>query len=239
MHVSSDRGYACKPEILLPVCTLAQGAGNPTEMTYNLLLQVLSYAHETRFEEMHISGEAGLEPVAMCDANHAVDCAMAGWAIAVCGCCVAFACRRERCVALSTVEAELVAASMAAADIVYVRSALEFMNVPLPRPTPLGIDNAGAAAIATDPVMRSTLKHVARRHYYVRDCVEEGYIAVYRVGTADNVADIMTKPLPAERHRVLAARLRSSIGQAMQPARESTLPALRAIARAARAFLNT
>ena len=232
-------GYACKPEILLPVCTLAQGAGNPTEMTYNLLLQVLSYAHETRFEEMHISGEAGLEPVAMCDANHAVDCAMAGWAIAVCGCCVAFACRRERCVALSTVEAELVAASMAAADIVYVRSVLEFMNVPLPRPTPLGIDNAGAAAIATDPVMRSTLKHVARRHYYVRDCVEEGYIAVYRVGTADNVADIMTKPLPAERHRVLAARLRSSIGQAMQPARESTLPALRAIARAARAFLNT
>lgn len=63
-------------------------------------------------------------------------------------------------------------------------------------------------AIAADPSMRSALKHVARRHYFVRDMVEAGEIAVCRVGTADNVADICTKPMPSDRHRQLAARMR-------------------------------
>ena len=38
--------------------------------------------------------------------------------------------------------------------------------------------------------------------------VEAGEIAVCRVGTSDNVADICTKPMPSDRHRQLAARMR-------------------------------
>ena len=108
----------------------------------------------------------------------------------------------------ASTEAELVAASMAAADVVYVRMVLSFLGIALDGPTPLAIDNSGAAAIALDPSMRSALKHVSRRHYYVRDMFEAGEILPVRIGTADNVADLMTKPLPPERHRMLAARLR-------------------------------
>ena len=75
-------------------------------------------------------------------------------------------------------------------------------------PTPLAIDNTGAAAIALDPAMRSALKHVSRRHYFVRDMYEAGEVLPTRIGTLDNVADLFTKPLPPERHAMLAARLR-------------------------------
>ena len=41
------------------------------------------------------------------------------------------------------------------------------------------------------------MKHIDRRHFYVRETVEEGLIRVPYVATADNMADLFTKPLPA------------------------------------------
>ena len=38
---------------------------------------------------------------------------------------------------------------------------------------------------------------------------EAGEVTVVKVDTADNVADVLTKPLPRERHRRLAALMRS------------------------------
>ena len=74
------------------------------------------------------------------------------------------------------------------------------------------IDNTGAVAISQDPAMKSGLKHVQRRHYFVRDMVENGEISVLKVDTAVNTADVFTKHLPAERHRELAAQLRGGKG---------------------------
>ena len=39
------------------------------------------------------------------------------------------------------------------------------------------------------------MKHVERRHFFVRDMVEKGEIEVPFVPTADNVADFFTKPM--------------------------------------------
>ena len=60
--------------------------------------------------------------------------------------------------------------------------------------------------------MRSSLKHIQRRHYFVRDMVENGEIAVLKVDTAVNTADVLTKHLDTERHRLLAAQLRGGAG---------------------------
>ena len=46
------------------------------------------------------------------------------------------------------------------------------------------------------------MKHVQRRHFFVRDMVEEFEIEVPFVRTADNIADFFTKPLktPSQFH---------------------------------------
>ena len=154
------------------------------------------------------AGGARLLLTAACDSDWAVDFSTAGWVIFLAGIALAYASKRERCVALSSTEAELVAASMATAEIIWIRYILAFLGVPVDGPTPLAIDNTGAAAIALDPAMRSALKHVSRRHYFVRDMYEAGEVLPMRIGTLDNIADLFTKPLPPERHAMLAARLR-------------------------------
>ena len=45
-----------------------------------------------------------------------------------------------------------------------------------------------------------------------RDLVESGEIAVLKVDTAVNTADVLTKHLDTERHRMLAAQLRGGAG---------------------------
>ena len=41
----------------------------------------------------------------------------------------------------------------------------------------------------------SKTKHIERRHYFIRECVENGKLRVPFVPTKDNVADFFTKPL--------------------------------------------
>ena len=43
------------------------------------------------------------------------------------------------------------------------------------------------------------MKHVARRHFYVRDMVEAFEIEVPFVDTANNIADFFTKPMKSSK----------------------------------------
>ena len=45
------------------------------------------------------------------------------------------------------------------------------------------------------PGRYSRMKHVARRHFFIRECVENLQIVVPFVRTHENLADFFTKPL--------------------------------------------
>ena len=49
--------------------------------------------------------------------------------------------------------------------------------------------------ITNDPVKQSATKHIARRDLFIRELVERKVITMKYVATADNVADVLTKPL--------------------------------------------
>ena len=53
---------------------------------------------------------------------------------------------------------------------------------------------------------RNRSRHVDRRYFKVRELVAESVVVVKLVKTADNVADILTKPLDAARHILLARK---------------------------------
>ena len=63
-------------------------------------------------------------------------------------------------------------------------------------PVELGMDNQSAIAVAYNPEHHTTLKHVDRRHFYVRELVENHMIRCPFVSTVDNLADFFTKAQP-------------------------------------------
>ena len=42
------------------------------------------------------------------------------------------------------------------------------------------------------------MKHIERRHFYIRELVEDQRLVVPYVATSDNMADFFTKPLSAK-----------------------------------------
>ena len=64
-----------------------------------------------------------------------------------------------------------------------------------PGPTPLATDSQSAHDVSYNPQHHDRMKHVQRRHFFVRDMVESFELEVPFVRTADNVADMLTKPM--------------------------------------------
>eukprot|EP00965_Chrysotila_dentata_P093616 3093536-Pleurochrysis_carterae.AAC.1 len=104
--------------------------------------------------------------------------------------------KKQPTVALSSCEAEIVAASEATKEAVYLRSLFAELGLPQPEPTPLSMDNKSAIDLAYNPEHHQRTKHIDRRHFFVREKVESHDITVPFVRSSENMADFFTKPLP-------------------------------------------
>ena len=74
-------------------------------------------------------------------------------------------------------------------------------------PTVLSTDNKAARDLSYNPEHHDRSKHIARRHFFIRDMVEAKEIVVPLVSTYDNDADFFTKPLPPKRFKMLRRKV--------------------------------
>jgi hypothetical protein len=60
---------------------------------------------------------------------------------------------------------------------------------------PLMCDNTSAISIAKNPILHKRMRHLERRHHFLRDHVKKGDIEMRYTDTERQLADIFTKPL--------------------------------------------
>ena len=65
-------------------------------------------------------------------------------------------------------------------------------------PISLSMDNQAGRDLCYNPQHHARTKHIDRRHFFVREKVEEGTLTVPLVRSADNLADLFTKALGAK-----------------------------------------
>jgi hypothetical protein len=56
-------------------------------------------------------------------------------------------------------------------------------------------DNSGAIELANVPKMRPRTKHINVKYHHFRDYVENEDISINKIDTADQPADMLTKPV--------------------------------------------
>jgi hypothetical protein len=64
---------------------------------------------------------------------------------------------------------------------------------------PLLCRNTSAISVAKNPVFHKKMRHVERRHHYVRDHVKKGDIEIRYIDIERQLADIFTKSLDSSR----------------------------------------
>lgn len=117
----------------------------------------------------------------------------AGWVFMISGCAVAWACKKQQSISISTTEAELYAASIASSVLIWFRRLLRDLGQDVSTASILREDNAGAIVLSEDPSQSTRARHIAIREQFVYQYVQRGEIKLVWVKSAENIADIMTK----------------------------------------------
>ena len=116
--------------------------------------------------------------------------------------------QKQRVVALSSCEGEYIASANAACQGIWLSRLLGgLLSIQTPK-VKLLVDNKSAIALSKNPVHHDRSKHIDTRYHFIRECVERGEVEIDHVGTAEQLADILTKALG----RVKFEELRGKLG---------------------------
>jgi hypothetical protein len=144
------------------------------------------------------------------DRDWCVEHSTTGFAVCFAGAVIGYGSRRQHSISTSSTEAEIMAASHTALEILYFRGLLREMGEDMSEPTVLYVDNLGAVALSKDLKSCQRSRHIERRYLKVRELVAQGDVIVKYRETSENPADMLTKPLDAATFNKHATTLMSN-----------------------------
>ncbi|GJY77927.1 hypothetical protein Tco_0483728 [Tanacetum coccineum] len=187
---------ASRPDIMFAVCLCARFQVTPKVSHLHAVKRIFRYLKHQPNLGLWYPKDSPFHLEAFSDSDYAGDnhdrrstsggCQYLGRRL------VSWQCKKQTIVAISSTEAEYVAAASCCAQVLWMQNQLldygfNFMN------TEIHIDNESTICIVKNPVFHSKTKHIQIRHHFIRDCYEQRLINVVKVHTDDNVADLLTK----------------------------------------------
>jgi hypothetical protein len=121
---------------------------------------------------------------------------------------VAWQSAKQKVVALSSCEAEYIAAAGAACEAVWLARLLAELVGEATLAPKLKVDNKSAIALMKNPVHHDRSKHIDVKFHFIQECCDRKLIDVEFVGTEQQLGDILTKALG----RIRFQELRHKIG---------------------------
>lgn len=199
-----------RPDIAFAVSYLARFCSQPDCSNFARLKDVLLYLHGTASFSLRLGGsECALH--GFCDSDWAgcnisrksttgfvVKCGMGS---------ISWKSTKQSTVTRSSSEAEYIAAGEIAKEVQYFYDMAPQMGL-TSRCIPVGIDNRAAKCLIEDPLSAARTKHIEIVFHHVREKVKRQQMKFVPIPTAENVADVLTKPLPQQ----LFAKHRQALG---------------------------
>lgn len=200
-----------RPDIAYAVTILSQFNSNPGLQHWSAVKRVLRYLNGTMTYKLAYGAESDytISPTLMgyCDADWASNIddrkSITGYVFMLAGGAVSWQTKKQPTVALSSVEAEYMAATQATKEAVWFRSFLNELGVAniMSSPTIIFSDSQGSIALSKNPEYHSRTKHIDVRHHFIREHVSFGTVIFKFVGTDRMAADVLTKPLAKNKHQ--------------------------------------
>ena len=199
-------------DIAYSVQCLAQFTQNPKPVHWTAVKHIFRYLKGTRTLGLTYGGEEEPEELndkelnIYCDADWASDAdrkSVSGYVITLAHGAVAWSSKKQSTVALSTAEAKYMAATHCAKQVIWYRSLLTEVGLPLPSTSTIFSDNQAAVSIVHHPEHHARTKHINIAHHFLQDLVQDAVLNLVYITSEDNLADIFTKPLPKKVHQDL------------------------------------
>lgn len=191
-----------RPDIMVRLLRLAKFQSNPGPKHWDALLYVLTYVANTRSLALTLGG---IGPASIClsafsDSNYNKDndCKSTSGLVTSLGglASISWESNYQSVTALSTTEAEYMALGRATQEVLHLRSLVAPLRImdpyPLP-PTTIWCDNSSAICLTDHEINHGRSKHINVRYHFIRDYIKTLEIAIDKVPSAKNRADMLTK----------------------------------------------
>ncbi|VFQ84487.1 unnamed protein product [Cuscuta campestris] len=195
-----------RPDVSFALSVTSRYQGNPGEAHWTAVKNILKYLRNTKDAFLVYGGEKELKVIGYTDASFQTDRdnykSQAGYVFCLNGGAFSWKSSKQDTTADSTTEAEYMAAAEAAKEGVWIKKFISELGVvsSINDPIPLFCDNTGAIAQTKEPRSHQKTKHIVRRYHIIREIVDRGDVEICKVGTDDNIADPLTKPLGKLKH---------------------------------------
>ena len=197
MYITNTR-----PDLQFSVSLLSRFMSKPTQLHVQAAKKVLRYLRGTLdYGIWYMRGRSG-ELQVYTDSDFAGDVesrkSTSGYVFLMDDAAVAWLSKKQPIVTLSTTEAEYVAASVWACQVVWFKRVLEELGHRVKEGTVIWCDNTSTIKLSKNPVFHGRCKHIGVRFHFLRELANNGEICLEHCESHEHVADILTKPLGRE-----------------------------------------
>jgi hypothetical protein len=179
-----------RPDLAFSVGYISRFMQRPTTEHQQAVKRIIRYVAGTLGHVLYYTrcpGKAHL--VGYSDSDHADDIdtskSTSGILFFFDKCLVSWQLVKQQVVALSSCEAEYIAASIASTQALWL---VQLLSDLLGRDTgavELRVGSKSALALANNPIFHERSKHIRVRHHFIRGCLEEGSIKAGYINTKD------------------------------------------------------
>jgi hypothetical protein len=198
-----------RPDISHAVGVVSRYMSNPGFNHWSAVKWILRYLAGTRDMELCYTG-ADIQLRGFVDSDMAGDIdgrkSTTGYVFTLGSAAISWISRLQKIVALSTTEAEYVAAVEACKEMTWLQSLLNELDHKQ-ADCWLCSDSQSAIHLAKNSAFHARTKHIDVRYHFIRTMLEEGSFKMEKVHTNENPADMLTKSVPKEKLEFCIASL--------------------------------
>ena len=129
-----------------------------------------------------------------------------GYVFAICGTIVSWVSKIQSVVALSTIEAEYVAATEASKEMIWLQRFMDELGKKNDMGT-LYSDRKSAIHFANNSSFHSRTKHIHLKCHLIRSVLEDGELKLEKIHTSQNPADMLTKVVTRKKLRIFSVSI--------------------------------
>ena len=201
-----------RPDIIHAVGVVSRHMSAPGKAHWAAVKQILRYIRGTLDYGLRYKTGASATLHGFSDSDHAGDVndirSTSGIVFFIGNSPVSWTSQKQGVVAVSSCEAEYVAAAAAASQGVWLNRLIGELEAKEQPKFLLMVDNKSAIALCKNPVHHGRSKHIDTKFHYTRERIEAGEMDVDHVRTEEQLADILTKALG----RTKFVELRQKVG---------------------------
>ncbi|KAK6128108.1 hypothetical protein DH2020_038139 [Rehmannia glutinosa] len=202
---------ASRPNISYSVCVCARYQSCPKESHLKVVKRIIRYINGTTKLGILYSSDINTNLAGFSDVDWAGDVddrkSTTGGCFYLGNNLVSWKLKLQKCMALSTTEAEYIAVMEACKEMLWLKKFLQELDLMQEKYT-LYCDSQSAIHLSKNSSFHSRSKHIDVRYHWIRDVFNEKFMQLDKVHTDENGVDMLSKSLSRDKFEVCRSKTR-------------------------------